>query len=403
MIKILVISSKLPPEYSGSGNRIFETYERLKKKHKINSAFLTSSVIKNHSHEYSFKKKKIYCISKKIIKKDFFEFDLISKILNFIVFRLNYVFEAFLTFLFLLRKAKKFDLIHIIGNNNVTNSSITFCKIFKIPNIIEIVNDTNNTNYYEPSLIKLFYGEGYPVKSIIIAISKKVFKIIKKKKLKNKIIYKPNPVKPNFKNTKIKKAIFFRKKIKILHLAKFIPRKKQDFLVNVLKYLPNKYVLILAGPYEKKGIYKIRDKNYLINIKKQIRTFKLEKRVKIITKFIKDPSSFIAGCNIFALPSINEGLGTTILEAATLKKPIICNKLKGVFDEWVVDGKNGYLCKLNETDWAKKITLMNKLKKKNLLEMSREIYNKSNVDVIDNYYFECFRFISKKKINKKLT
>ena len=45
-MKILVISSKYQPEYSGSGLRAHNTYQRLKKSYYINFDLLTNSI--NH-------------------------------------------------------------------------------------------------------------------------------------------------------------------------------------------------------------------------------------------------------------------------------------------------------------------------------------------------------------------
>lgn len=389
MIKVLVISSKLPPEYSGSGNRIFETYERLEKKYKINASFVSSSTVKNYNHTYNYKNKKIKCISNKIFKA-YESKNIFIKLYNYFIFRLNYLYELIPIFLFLFKNYKKFDLFHIIGNVNVTNLSITFCKIFKIPNLVEIVNDRDNSYYYEPSLVRFFWGNGFPNLSIISVISKKLFKIYKKNTINNIIWHKPNPIKPIFVNKKIKKLKIFKKNIKILHLAKFIPRKKQDFLIEVLKDLPNEYSLILAGPLEKKGSYSKRDIMYFKNLKNNIIKNKLQKRVKIFSKYIKNPEVFINTCDIFTLPSINEGLGTTILEATTLNKPIICNNLKDIFDTWIKDNKNGYLCELDKEIWVKKILSIRNLKKKVIKNYGIKNYKIANVEKIDSQYLKYF-------------
>ncbi len=400
MIKVLVICSKLPPEYSGSGNRIFDTYKRLEKKYNVNASFVSSSTVKNYSHIYNYKKKKIKCISNKIFKT-YESKNIFTKIYNYAIFRLNYLNELIPIFLFLFKNYKKYDLLHIIGNVNITNSSITFCKIFNIPNLIEIVNYTDKPFYYEPLLVNLFFNKGYPKLSIISVISKKIFKVFKRNKIRNFLWHKPNPTKPKFINKKIKKLKIFKNKVVILHLAKFIPRKKHDFLIEVLNDLPNKYVLILAGPLEKKGTNSERDKNYFNSLKKKIDKNNLNKRVKIIPKFVKKPEVLINSCDIFALPSIKEGLGTTILEATALKKPVICNNLKDTFDTWIKHKKNGFLCELNKDKWVKNILSIGELKKRNIEEIGNKNYKITNVEKIDSEYLEMFKKLRKnvKKIN----
>ena len=51
-MNILVVSSKYPPEYSGSGLRCHNTFIRLKKKFGINYKVLTSSVTENRNCKY---------------------------------------------------------------------------------------------------------------------------------------------------------------------------------------------------------------------------------------------------------------------------------------------------------------------------------------------------------------
>ena len=51
-MNVIVVSSKFPPEYSGSGLRIFNTYQRLHDKYGIKYIVLTSSVTKNTNTTY---------------------------------------------------------------------------------------------------------------------------------------------------------------------------------------------------------------------------------------------------------------------------------------------------------------------------------------------------------------
>ena len=53
-IKILVVSSKYPPEYAGSALRAHNTYKRLRRKFGVNFQVIAGSVTSDQSLEYCF-------------------------------------------------------------------------------------------------------------------------------------------------------------------------------------------------------------------------------------------------------------------------------------------------------------------------------------------------------------
>ena len=57
----------------------------------------------------------------------------------------------------------------------------------------------------------------------------------------------------------------------------------------------------------------------------------------------KDVRPFIAQCDCFVLASYREGLSNSLLEAASMEKPIVTTNVTGCKDV-VVDGLNGILC-----------------------------------------------------------
>ncbi len=57
----------------------------------------------------------------------------------------------------------------------------------------------------------------------------------------------------------------------------------------------------------------------------------------------KDVRPFIAQCDCFVLPSYREGLSNSLLEAASMEKPIVTTNVTGCKDV-VTDGLNGILC-----------------------------------------------------------
>ena len=57
----------------------------------------------------------------------------------------------------------------------------------------------------------------------------------------------------------------------------------------------------------------------------------------------KDVRPFLGACDCFVLPSYREGLSNSLLEAASMEKPIVTTNVTGCRDV-VVDGLNGFLC-----------------------------------------------------------
>ena len=70
-MNILVVSSKYPPEYSGSGNRISLLYDRLKKKYDSISLHVicNSTEYVNSNKEYIYKNIKVSRVSSNLINK----------------------------------------------------------------------------------------------------------------------------------------------------------------------------------------------------------------------------------------------------------------------------------------------------------------------------------------------
>ena len=62
-----------------------------------------------------------------------------------------------------------------------------------------------------------------------------------------------------------------------------------------------------------------------------------------------DVASVIDACDIFCLPSLNEGMGKAIVEAITMGKPVVASDVGGIPD-LVVPGENGILVPPGDSD-----------------------------------------------------
>lgn len=394
-MNILVISSKYAPEYAGSAIVAHRLYKGLNSKYGIKFGVLTSSITFNSNCTYFTDDVRVYRIAKKLIKPLTYRNDLqgLSYIFNILRFSfqrlLIYWIEAVPTFIYLIKNFNKFDLFHIYGNVTVTSVAITFAKITGKPIIIELQNMVYNPHQYEPSLFSIFLKKGFPKQALIVCISEHLVNLCKANGYSQHQIWnRPNPVDENRFYFEVSAKIKYRRKLQlfdssdiiILHLAKFIPRKKQLFMVELLPYLPDYYKLILAGPKIDSGPLFERDQTYYQTILDAVRDHNLEKRVRFIPRFLERPEDYIKASDIFVLPSIMEGLGTTFLEALACGVPVVTNDIPGVFDKWIKPGKNGFICSLNHSEWAEIIQQAAGIDKHSMKLASEEVLSRISLE-----------------------
>lgn len=72
----------------------------------------------------------------------------------------------------------------------------------------------------------------------------------------------------------------------------------------------------------------------------------------------EDVFSYMKSSKVFVLPSTREGFGIVVLEANACGLPVVTvSHPKNAAADLINDGKNGFLCKLNEEDMAQKVTM----------------------------------------------
>ena len=76
-------------------------------------------------------------------------------------------------------------------------------------------------------------------------------------------------------------------------------------------------------------------------LKRQARDLGIEDHVRILG-FRSDVANLLGIVDLFALPSLSEGLSVAILEAMVARKPVVASHVGGN-PELVVDGETGYL------------------------------------------------------------
>lgn len=124
-----------------------------------------------------------------------------------------------------------------------------------------------------------------------------------------------------------------KKKVKFVNVAALTDQKDHETLLRAAGILKNKFrdfILIIAGEGElKAGLLKLREQ------------LSLEEHV-VFAGFREDALNFIAFGDIFIMSSRWEGLGTSIIDAMALRKPVIATNTGGI-PELITNNRNGKL------------------------------------------------------------
>ncbi len=386
-MNILLVSSKYPPEYSGSGNRISLLYERLSKKYNSisPSVICNSTEYKNSNESYIYKNINVSRVSSNIINRKPGLFYKLLKLVDIYI-------EFFQTLIIISKK--NIDLIHVIGTSVSTTTAIFWANLKNIPLLIELVNTGAKPNQNLP-LLKYFYKPSLKSNTKIIAISEELKKTAEGFTDSELIWCRPNPIDEKKYNYRPEKKEIYRSEytpfemndVILTSVAKFMPLKNQLFLIDVLNELPDQYKLILCGPLVKSGIHLNRDQDYLNQIKEKIKNKKLNKRVLLITEYI-DASKYMKLSDIYMMPHHHEGLGTPMLESLACGTPVIANSSVSAFQQWIQHGINGYLCKLDIKDWLKAIKEITSISQDELLNNSEYLLNHYSTKKIDDEYWK---------------
>jgi glycosyltransferase involved in cell wall biosynthesis len=119
----------------------------------------------------------------------------------------------------------------------------------------------------------------------------------------------------------------------IANVGALVPHKGQKHLVDamphVLREVPDAHLIIF-------GEGELRPQ-----LERQIKELRLEKRV-LLAGFRQDVLQLVKSVDLFAMSSVTEGLGSTILDAMAMKLPVVGTHAGGI-PETVVHGDTGLL------------------------------------------------------------
>jgi glycosyltransferase involved in cell wall biosynthesis len=389
-MNVLLVSSKYLPEYSGSGFRAHNLYKRLtagNPEMKVN--VITGSETENTCADYEydgFKVRRISC-------KPFSE--LAGNFLRGLQIPLNFHAEHAAASSYLKRITKP-DLIHIFGKNHVTASVLDFARRNNIPSLIELCNEMDTPLQYIPIVNRIEASNALPDKYHFVCISERLKTTCLKNGIPEKNLWcRPNPVdESRFRTVDETEKFALRKNltkfgerdIVISYIAKFIPRKNHKFLIEVLKYLPAKYKLLLAGPIVDSGPLANRDSNVFNDLDRIVSGHGLDERVQLMKGFIENIQEYYQMSDIYGFPAKSEGLGTPLLESIACGLPVVANRIEGITDVWIKDGENGYVSELVPEHFAEKIILASELPAGKRQLESEKILKIAGTETIDRTY-----------------
>ena len=402
-MRVLVVSSKYPPEYAGSGLRAHNTYRRLARKYGVEFDVLAGSEefngVKRYVHEgvavrrIALKTSIQFFPCREETKWKYWS----KKLINHLFYVIHYCCEALATMVVLARCAPKYDLFHVFGKNHVTSAALIYAKITGKPVIVELVNLSDNPHQYEPWILKRLCGGGLPRHALIVCISEYLRDVcLKAGYAVSQLWCRPNPIdeaKYYFdRNCKIyvpdPSFAIKEDEIVILQLAKFMPLKNQSFMIDVLMCLPDRFRLILAGPRIHGGALYGRDNRYYENVVHKIRESKLDNRVSLYPKYIEEPQRLVKMADILVVPSTSEAFGTPAIEALACGVPVVVNNIPGVFDRWITQGEDGFICPLDPKRWAECIVKAAAIDNEKMSRASMRVLDLASTARIDAQYYD---------------
>lgn len=240
-----------------------------------------------------------------------------------------------------LYKKFKFDVIHAHTAIPVGFASIRLSKKYKVPFVVTIHGQDfqytiKKNNMCRKNVIKVLKSADK-----IITVSNKLRNIVEKRELLNKTVVINNGINPE--EYVADKQVELEGDYVMLSVSALIKTKGIDLNIRAVSKLINIYPTI--------KYYVIGDGEEYKNLKRLVDDLNLNRNVIFLgrlphSQVIKYMSS---KCDVFVLPSWQEGFGIVYIEAMNSGIPVIGVKGQGIEDV-IVDKKNGFLVQPHDLD-----------------------------------------------------
>jgi len=158
-MRILLVSSKYQPEYSGSGLRAHNTYKRLEKKYDIEFDVISNSINYQGNETYQYDGKEVYRISLplKIPHKNLTNHKNTAR--RYILILFGMIWEIFYSWKYIRKNIDRYDLLHTFGNTWTIGFLTWYFAKKNKPIIRELCNDMPNPLYpiqFRKTMKKIF-------------------------------------------------------------------------------------------------------------------------------------------------------------------------------------------------------------------------------------------------------
>ena len=342
-----MVLSKFMPEYSGAAVRTKALYEYILKRYNYENVRVICGSTENfYPRKYVIGK---FCVLR--LPSYLSRNNLLIRLASQIILNLSYI-------IYLARFVWMAEKVHIIGNDTVTVSVLFLAKLFGKKIIYEAVTQKAGSYQRLFGLIKI----NFPKTASIIAISDRIAQRIYEQGFSGEVWSRANPIdlqkfcaKSSLQKAEFKKQISISDDRKILmFIGKFMPGKRQDLLLEIVKELPKIYFLVMAGPVSRTGKFVVRDKNYFANLESYVDKNNLHQRVKIIPEYVEG-CDYIPFADYYLSFSDSEGLGNTVLEAVVSEVSVLASNKVPSFCEHIGNLRGSYVLPPNPKFVAKKI------------------------------------------------
>jgi glycosyltransferase involved in cell wall biosynthesis len=180
-------------------------------------------------------------------------------------------------------------------------------------------------------------------------------------------------------------------------VAKFSARKNHQFLIDAMENLPPNFKLLLAGPpsdpVDTTPGHSLED---IERMQQDAVDRGLGDRVEIHPGFV-DAADYMKAGDVFMMPTEQEGMGTPLLEALVSGLPVVANATEPSLAEYVVDGHNGYLSRLDEAEWAEAVKKAAAIDSDQRLVFSKKTSDLVSTTRIDADYYRLLEALSVSK------
>ncbi|OJF94713.1 glycosyltransferase family 4 protein [Alkalibacterium sp. 20] len=386
MNRVVLVSLKYPPVYSGYGKQLESvTKDLLNKSDEFSITVLTAY------KESKDKPKSNYEVINLLDKYD----DENSKTV--------YPFSR-QVFKWLVANKNHYDIIHCVKAGPEAMACNLASKLLKKKLIVKVAQDELSDREIDSAKglkkqTRLFRQRLLKNVDFFIAISEEIEQNIKNRTGENtKIVRIPNGVNTKQfepadadEKTALRKALNFSSdELILLYTGAINKRKGVDDLLKALEMYESKVYLkvVLCGPVLED--IKLEEKIEMINNKGYV---SVDYRGKV-----SNVDEYMKAADMFILPSYSEGLPNVLLEACSSGLPAVATDIGGSRDI-LIDGKNGYLVNTNQPDEIKgKLTLLaeNEQDRINMGNYSREFIEKAfALDKVSDAYMKLYETVCK--------